>query len=168
MHHAVCDKCGKDCEVPFKPTGDKPIYCSDCFKNVEPKRSGGRDFQRSSFADKRMYKATCDKCHNECEVPFMPTRGKPVYCDNCFVREDKPNSRGGSPSNDQLAKINAKLDEILKALGTKVKPENKEVPAKEDKPKKSATKKTTTKKPVAKKSAKGGSASGRKVVKKKK
>ena len=31
MHKAVCDSCKKDCEVPFRPSGDKPIYCSDCF-----------------------------------------------------------------------------------------------------------------------------------------
>jgi CxxC-x17-CxxC domain-containing protein len=32
MHNAICDKCKKECEVPFKPTGDKPVLCSDCFK----------------------------------------------------------------------------------------------------------------------------------------
>ena len=31
MHRATCDECGQDCEVPFKPSGDKPIYCSNCF-----------------------------------------------------------------------------------------------------------------------------------------
>ena len=43
MHKAICDNCGNDCEVPFKPTGDKPIYCSDCFE----KMGGGRS-KRSS------------------------------------------------------------------------------------------------------------------------
>ena len=28
---AVCAECGKECEVPFKPTGDRPVYCRDCF-----------------------------------------------------------------------------------------------------------------------------------------
>ncbi|MEW5757937.1 MAG: CxxC-x17-CxxC domain-containing protein [Candidatus Omnitrophota bacterium] len=28
---AVCAECGKECEVPFRPTGDRPVYCSDCF-----------------------------------------------------------------------------------------------------------------------------------------
>ena len=37
MHKVICDECGKSCEVPFKPTSTKPIYCSDCFKK------GGRD-----------------------------------------------------------------------------------------------------------------------------
>jgi CxxC-x17-CxxC domain-containing protein len=31
MHKAVCSDCGKECEVPFKPSGDRPVYCKDCF-----------------------------------------------------------------------------------------------------------------------------------------
>jgi len=31
MHPAVCGECGKQTEVPFKPRGDRPVYCSDCF-----------------------------------------------------------------------------------------------------------------------------------------
>ena len=31
MHPAVCAECNKDTEVPFLPTGDRPVYCSDCF-----------------------------------------------------------------------------------------------------------------------------------------
>lgn len=31
MHSAICSSCGKSCEVPFRPTGDKPVYCRDCF-----------------------------------------------------------------------------------------------------------------------------------------
>lgn len=37
MFSAVCDECGNNCEVPFRPSGDKPIYCSSCFE----KREGG-------------------------------------------------------------------------------------------------------------------------------
>ncbi len=33
MYDAVCSECGKDCKVPFQPSGDRPIYCSDCFAN---------------------------------------------------------------------------------------------------------------------------------------
>ena len=28
---AVCSNCGKDTEVPFQPSGDKPVYCRECF-----------------------------------------------------------------------------------------------------------------------------------------
>ena len=31
MYQAVCADCRKDCEVPFKPTGERPIYCKECF-----------------------------------------------------------------------------------------------------------------------------------------
>ena len=33
MHKAVCAECGKECEVPFKPTEGKPVYCKECFRN---------------------------------------------------------------------------------------------------------------------------------------
>ncbi|HLC81304.1 MAG TPA: CxxC-x17-CxxC domain-containing protein [Candidatus Nanoarchaeia archaeon] len=32
MHQAVCNRCKSECEVPFRPTGDKPIFCSNCFR----------------------------------------------------------------------------------------------------------------------------------------
>ncbi len=31
MHQVICAECGKETEVPFKPTGERPVYCSDCF-----------------------------------------------------------------------------------------------------------------------------------------
>ncbi|MFA4991305.1 MAG: CxxC-x17-CxxC domain-containing protein [Candidatus Omnitrophota bacterium] len=27
----ICSDCGKECEVPFKPSGDRPVYCKECF-----------------------------------------------------------------------------------------------------------------------------------------
>ena len=32
MFAVVCAQCGKDAEVPFRPTGDRPVYCSDCYR----------------------------------------------------------------------------------------------------------------------------------------
>jgi len=37
-HEATCAECGKKCTVPFKPSGDKPVYCRDCFQKKKPKR----------------------------------------------------------------------------------------------------------------------------------
>ncbi|MFA4982938.1 MAG: CxxC-x17-CxxC domain-containing protein [Candidatus Micrarchaeia archaeon] len=31
MHKATCSECGQECEVPFKPTEGRPVYCRDCF-----------------------------------------------------------------------------------------------------------------------------------------
>jgi CxxC-x17-CxxC domain-containing protein len=33
MHTVICAECGKEAQVPFKPRGDRPVYCSDCFRN---------------------------------------------------------------------------------------------------------------------------------------
>ena len=38
MYKAKCADCGKDCEVPFKPAGDRPVYCRDCYRKHAPKR----------------------------------------------------------------------------------------------------------------------------------
>ncbi|MBU1913201.1 MAG: hypothetical protein KKB22_06705 [Candidatus Omnitrophica bacterium] len=27
----VCSDCNKECEVPFKPSADRPVYCKECF-----------------------------------------------------------------------------------------------------------------------------------------
>lgn len=46
MFPAVCGKCGDSCQVPFRPTGDRPVFCSNCFKA----QGGGND--RPRFASK--------------------------------------------------------------------------------------------------------------------
>jgi CxxC-x17-CxxC domain-containing protein len=32
MFKAICSDCGKECEVPFKPNGSKPVFCRECFQ----------------------------------------------------------------------------------------------------------------------------------------
>lgn len=86
MHSAVCDNCGKECEVPFRPTSGKPIYCNDCFGNQRGS-SGSRRPERRNF-------------------------------------ERSPDERSSPALQDKLTEINAKLDNILKLLEEK-KPEKK-------------------------------------------
>lgn len=38
MHDATCAECGKECQVPFKPSGDKPVLCKECY--MKKKESG--------------------------------------------------------------------------------------------------------------------------------
>jgi len=133
MHQAICAECGKKCEVPFRPTGDKPVYCSSCFERQSSgdrsgRRSSDRGFGRGSdrrdrgsdrrsdsprFGDKQMYRVICDKCHKECEVPFKPSSDKPVYCDDCFGKNEKFKDQ---KNEDQFEILNVKLDKILKLL----------------------------------------------------
>ncbi|MCA9790786.1 MAG: zinc-ribbon domain containing protein [Candidatus Eremiobacteraeota bacterium] len=38
MHTAICADCGKEAQVPFVPSGSRPVYCRDCFS----RQGGGR------------------------------------------------------------------------------------------------------------------------------
>jgi len=38
MHKATCSKCKKECEVPFKPTEGRDVFCKDCFASNNPRR----------------------------------------------------------------------------------------------------------------------------------
>lgn len=170
MHKVICDECGKNCEVPFKPSGDKPIYCSDCFD----KKGGGRresdrqDFRGRDFK-RQMYGVVCDSCGQNCEVPFKPTAGKPIYCDSCFGdkggKRDHGKGRDRDRSGDrektkkQLYIINEKLDKILKILSAS-KPK-KEAEAKKE------PKKVKTEKKIAKAEAEKKPKKVKKIVKKK-
>ncbi len=44
MHKAVCDECHKSCEVPFRPSQDKPIFCNECFSGKRGNEAPRRDF----------------------------------------------------------------------------------------------------------------------------
>ncbi len=36
MFKAVCASCGRTAHVPFRPSQDRPVYCSDCFSKDKP------------------------------------------------------------------------------------------------------------------------------------
>lgn len=48
-------------------------------------RNGG-GFRRD-FAQREMHKAKCSECGKDCEVPFKPVEGKPVYCKDCYMKK---------------------------------------------------------------------------------
>ena len=88
MHQAICSECDKECEVPFKPSGDKPVFCRSCFKNKEdtgPRESGRRDFGKKDFGERSFSKA-----------PFVKS--------------------SGGITKEQFEILNSKLDKILDAL----------------------------------------------------
>lgn len=47
--------------------------------------SGGSGYSGGSRAPREMFTATCSSCGREAKVPFRPTSGKPVYCNDCFA-----------------------------------------------------------------------------------
>ncbi len=131
MFKAVCGECNKPCEVPFKPTGDKPVLCSDCFAQKKDRfhsRTGAGRSARSR--DRHMHEAICDKCGKKCQVPFKPTGEKPIFCSDCFSTEDRRSDRrgdrrgrdrygrGSTKSRDEVG--SRQLSEQLKSVSLKV------------------------------------------------
>ena len=105
MHTTTCGDCGNECQVPFKPKEDRPVYCRECFQNHKPEprqggdrfggrsgggRSGGFGGDRGSRFGNRddrpreMHDAKCGDCGTDCQVPFKPREDRPVYCRDCF------------------------------------------------------------------------------------
>lgn len=63
MFKATCAECGKPCEVPFRPSGDRPVYCKDCFAAMGPQdrddsrgpSRGPSNFQRRDSAPRQNF-----------------------------------------------------------------------------------------------------------------
>jgi len=34
MYDVTCSACGAQTQVPFRPSQDRPVYCSDCFRTM--------------------------------------------------------------------------------------------------------------------------------------
>lgn len=126
MHDAICSQCGKPCQVPFRPTGDREVFCSNCFK---------------------------DKKHDGPMRPSGSSFGKPNYESRPHF-DKKPSFGGGNDQyKQQFEMLNNKLDKILKALSAPVAitiADDEEKQAPETKKSKEAPAKT---KPAAKKAA---------------
>ncbi|OGH91241.1 MAG: hypothetical protein A2479_04395 [Candidatus Magasanikbacteria bacterium RIFOXYC2_FULL_39_8] len=178
MFDAVCSECGDECQIPFRPTGGRPVLCSNCFgkKNGETSGKFGRNsFQRSDMGSKQMHKATCATCGDTCEVPFRPVGNKPVYCSQCFGKNDAGSrGKGGDQFKDQLNMLNTKLDKILGLLNhdvsiNEVKEKKNKKEKKEEKVEKKVKKVLDEKKVVAKPAkTKEKKVTTKKVTKKKK
>lgn len=90
MHKATCSECSKICEVPFRPSNDKPVYCNDCFSS---KREGVDRKPRGDFGDR---------------APRREFNDRPAQ---------RPEIARVQPSNDemknQLRDLNSKMDRLV-------------------------------------------------------
>jgi len=41
LYNVKCSKCGKQTQVPFKPSGDRPVYCRECYMKMKRGETGG-------------------------------------------------------------------------------------------------------------------------------
>lgn len=108
MHDAVCDNCGKNCQVPFRPTSGKPVFCSECFEQKnggsDSRRSEGRNFSRPSYEPR-----------------------------NEGGSRDQSQPQSQSQFKEQLDTLNQKLDHVLRILeSATVAAEETTVPSEEE------------------------------------
>lgn len=87
LYRAVCAQCSDSCEVPFKPTGERPVLCSSCFK-----KNGDSHPKSNRFDEPRRFGAD--------------------RSDNAGYSQ-----KGSDPVQKQLQAIHVKLDKILEMLG---------------------------------------------------
>ena len=90
LFDAVCSKCGKDCQVPFRPNGQKPVYCRACFGAPTQASTGRENFVRR-------------------DIPagsFVPPH------------EPRTENREIAELKQQIGVMNSKMDSILRMLGS--------------------------------------------------
>jgi CxxC-x17-CxxC domain-containing protein len=63
--------------------GSMLLYMLESISQVNKK---GENMENRNFGERKMYKATCADCGKECEVPFQPQEGRPVYCKECYQK----------------------------------------------------------------------------------
>lgn len=95
MHPAVCSDCGDNCEVPFRPTGERPIFCGKCFGakkgDFDGSRAPKRDFDRPA--------------------------PRPSYGEDRPARPSAPAADNGAMTRE-LQNVNGKLDQLIRAVET--------------------------------------------------
>lgn len=102
LFDAVCAECGKDCRVPFRPTGEKPIYCSECFEHIAPPREDRGD-----------------RGARDSRPPRREEFARNDYKSNDFGKNEKSVDNTAATLNqfkEQLGGLSAKLDKILRIL----------------------------------------------------
>jgi CxxC-x17-CxxC domain-containing protein len=45
-----------------------------------------------SSGPREMHDAVCSSCGQQCQVPFKPAEGRPVYCRECYAKNKPPRS----------------------------------------------------------------------------
>jgi len=76
-----------------RPSGEK--HFSKPFQRFDNSHRHDNGRQDSSFRERTFTRVICADCQKECEVPFKPSAGRPVYCKECF---SKRKEEGGSSS----------------------------------------------------------------------
>ncbi len=108
MFEATCSECHRDCQVPFRPNGRKPVLCSTCFGKQggmsQDRGRGDRSFGRPSFGDR----------------DDRRSHGPREFSGN------RPQSQNTENFKEQFTLLNAKLDRVIDLLERAVPPSKNE------------------------------------------
>lgn len=76
----------RDCGAQFTWTaGEQDFYQKKGFTNAPSRCPKCRQAKKEKrWQERQMYDAVCAKCGKQTQVPFKPTEGRPVYCNDCF------------------------------------------------------------------------------------
>lgn len=101
---ATCSTCHKPCEVPFRPSSDKPVYCSACFGKKN--QDDGREFNGAQRGGDREFKKDARPQREE-RSPRYETAPKTTDADLVEVKR-------------QLASLEGKMNRVLDLLNAQV------------------------------------------------
>lgn len=122
MTKVTCSNCGKETEVPFKPTGDRPVYCRECFEKMggaEPRRSFNRNDSRPPF---RRDENRSQGSSNNAQLDQINAK-----LDQLIKLLSHSQNSGQAHAEDATKEIQAPEEKKISALVTAAKKEKKEM-----------------------------------------
>ena len=101
MFQATCSECKKNCDVPFRPANDKPVYCSSCFS--AKRERDDKEYKSGSFNREPK------RFSNDRPIDRPAPRAD-------FVRPEFKSAGVDDSTKKQLADISFKLDKLINAI----------------------------------------------------
>jgi len=102
MHTVTCGDCGDECQIPFEPKFNRPIYCSECFKKNKPQESRDR-YSRDERPSRDRYSRDERPSRDRYSRDERPSRDR-------YSRDE----RGSRSSQDDFRTNKSKSEKFLK------------------------------------------------------
>jgi CxxC-x17-CxxC domain-containing protein len=120
MFNATCGDCGDECQIPFKPRDNRPVYCRECFKDHKPQESSGDSrFNRDSSYGRKERSSRYDQGTSRFQRDRNPIHKR----DNFGSKQDAPNREKpygkNSFDNDSNSFYSTLRNKLFSVLGEK-------------------------------------------------
>ena len=106
----TCADCGTECQVPFVPKTDRPVYCSDCFRQNKPQDSRNDRYSRDDRSSRYSRDDRSSKSSYGKESSRGDFRSKKPKSDKFLKKQESFYSNGSEKFYESLKE---KLFEIL-------------------------------------------------------